>query len=248
MNAIPYDRPEEEWDSYDDEQDTALPGRPRRKVLTWWSAGLFAVILAAVGFYAGVRVEKNQLPSSTTTGFAAAAGAASRAGGASRTGGSGATGTAGSGAGTFARGAGGGAGAGGAGFRGLFGGAGGAGGSATLGTVSNISGNSLTVTGTSGNTVKVTLSSATKVTKNLSVGKKAVRPGDLVVVSGAKSSNGTVSATTVSDTGSSPTAAGGRRLEQLERRWQRILRRQLAVRRRLISIDSRKEQKVETHR
>ena len=76
MNAIPYDRPEEEWDSYEDEQESALPGRPRRKVLSWWSAGLFALILAGVGFYAGVRVEKNQLPSSTSgTGFAAAAGA-----------------------------------------------------------------------------------------------------------------------------------------------------------------------------
>jgi hypothetical protein len=84
---------------------------------------------------------------------------------------------------------------------------GGAGGSATFGTVSNISGDSLFVTDTSGNTVKVTLSSATKVTKNVTVGKKAVRPGDLVAVSGAKASNGTVSATTVSDTGASPAAA-----------------------------------------
>src|SRR5512142_2731093 len=108
MNAIPYDRPEEEWDSYEDEQDAALPGRPRRKLLTWWSAGLFALILCAVGFYAGVRIEKSQLSSSTsTTGLGAAAG----------------TGTA---ARTAA-----GRGGGGAGFRGLLGGAGGGGGSAT---------------------------------------------------------------------------------------------------------------------
>ncbi len=187
MNAIPYDRPEEEWDSFEDEQEAALPGRPRRKVLTWWSAGLFALILAGVGFYAGVRVEKNQLASGASgTGFAAAA----------RTGA----------AGSSARGAGAGA-AGGAGFRGLFGGPGAAGGGSALGTVSSVSGNSLTVTETSGNVVKVTLSSATKVTKNVSVGQKAVRPGDLVVVSGAKGSNGTVSATTVSDTGASPAAA-----------------------------------------
>ena len=49
MNAISYDRPEEEWDAVEDER---LPGRPRRKVLTWWSAGLFALVLGAVGFYA----------------------------------------------------------------------------------------------------------------------------------------------------------------------------------------------------
>ena len=90
----------------------------------------------------------------------------------------------------------------------MFGGAG-AGGNSTFGTVSSISGNSLFVTDTSGNTVKVTLSGATKVTKNVNVGKKAVRPGDLVVVSGAKGSNGTLSATTVSDTGASPAAGAG---------------------------------------
>ena len=68
MNAISYDRPEEEWDGYEDEQDVALPGRPRRRVLTWWSAGLFAVLLGLVGFYVGVRVEKNQLASSSSAG------------------------------------------------------------------------------------------------------------------------------------------------------------------------------------
>ena len=57
--------------------------------------------------------------------------------------------------------------------------------------------------------MKVTLSSATKVTKNVSVGKKAVRPGDTVVVAGAKNSNGTVSATTLSDTGAGAGGAAG---------------------------------------
>ena len=202
MNAIPYDGPEEQWDSYEDEQDLELPGRPRRKVLSWWSAGLFALILCAAGFYGGVRVEKNQLASSSTTSPFAAAAAATGTGatgtgtgatgtrGAARTGATGAssTGARGAGAGTF---------------RGLFGGGGAAGG-ATLGTVSSISGNSLYITETSGNTVKVTLSSATKVTKSVTVGKNAVRPGDLVTVAGAKGTNGTVSATTVNDTGSSP--------------------------------------------
>ncbi len=209
MNAIPYDGPEEEWDSYEDSQDAELPGRPRRKVLGWWSAGLFAVILAAVGFYAGVRVEKNQLSNSTSTSAFSAltAGTGAAAGSGTGSGAAGRAGAAGSGAGASARAAAGG----GAGFRGLFGGAGGAGGTATLGTVSNISKNSLYITETSGNTVKVTLSSATKVTKNVTVGKKAVRPGDLVAVSGAKGSDGTVSATTVSDTGASPAAAASGR-------------------------------------
>jgi hypothetical protein len=161
-----------QWDTY---EDVALPGRPRRTVLTWWSAGLFALILCAVGFYAGVRVEKGQASSTTSARALPTAAAAGRAGA-------------------------------GAGLRGVFGGAG-AGANATFGTVSSISGNSLFVTDTSGNTVKVTLSSATKVTKNVAVGKKAVRPGDLVAVSGAKATNGAVSATTVTDTGASPAAA-----------------------------------------
>lgn len=207
MNAIPYDRPEDEWGPYEDEQDVALPGRPRRKILSWWSAGLFALVLGAVGFYLGVRVEKNQLATSAPTGFAAAAGAGSRAaagGGAAARGGAASRAGAGTraAAGTFA-------GGGGAGFRGLFAGAGGAGAGAAFGTVSDVSGNSLYVAQTSGSTIKVTLSSATKVTKNVTVGKRAVRPGDLVVVAGAKSGDGTVSATTVSDTGTSPAAAAG---------------------------------------
>ncbi len=181
MNAIPYDRPEEEWDSYEDEQELALPGRPRRQWLTWWSAGLFALILCAAGFYAGVRIEKNQLANSSSAG----AGAASRAG----TGRSGA----------------GGLGGGGGGLRARFGGGSGAG--ATLGTVSSISGNALYITETSGNTVNAALSSATKLTKSIAVGKNAVRPGDLVTVSGAKESGGALSATTVNDTGVSPFAA-----------------------------------------
>ena len=98
-------------------------------------------------------------------------------------------------------------------FRGLFGGGAGgfagAGGAGTFGTVSSISGDTLYITEATGNTVKVTLSSATKVTKNVSVGKKAVRPGDTVVVAGAKNSNGTVAATTVSDTGAGAGGATG---------------------------------------
>jgi hypothetical protein len=72
MNAIPYDKPEEEWDSYQDgtegnEQDFALPGRPRRQWFNRKSAALFAVLLGAIGFYAGVRVEKSQVSNSSST-------------------------------------------------------------------------------------------------------------------------------------------------------------------------------------
>src|SRR5580700_9366358 len=81
MNAIPYDRPEEEWDSYQEgNEEFALPGRPRRQWFNRKSAALFAVVLGAIGFYAGVRVEKGQLSNSSSTAgaFAGTGGAAAR--------------------------------------------------------------------------------------------------------------------------------------------------------------------------
>jgi hypothetical protein len=95
-----------------------------------------------------------------------------------------------------------------AGHAGFFGGAGGGGANASIGSVSSIDGNTVYLTDTSGNTVKVKLSSATKVTKSENVSKTAVRPGDTVVIQGAKSSNGTLTATSVSDSGASATRNG----------------------------------------
>jgi hypothetical protein len=210
MNAIPYDRPEEDWDSYaEGTEEPALPGRPRRQWFNKKTAAVFAVLLGAIGFYAGVRVEKSQMSSSSTaTGALASRLAAAGRSGATGTGGATARGGAATSGATGRTGA-----AGGTGLRGLFGGGGGfagAGGAgATLGTVSSINGDTLYITETSGNTVKVTLSSATKVSKNVTVGKDAVRPGDTVVVAGAKDSNGTVSATTLNDTGAGFGGAGG---------------------------------------
>jgi len=88
------------------------------------------------------------------------------------------------------------------------GGAGGGNGNASFGTVSSVNGNTIYLTDSSGNTVKVTLSSAAKVTKSQSVSKSSVRPGDAVLIQGLKSSNGTVAATSVSDTGAGAARAG----------------------------------------
>ena len=95
------------------------------------------------------------------------------------------------------------------GFAGGFaGGARGAGTNASIGTVSSVDGNTIYLTDTSGNTVKVNLSSATTVTKSEAVSKTSVRPGDTVVIQGAKASNGTITATSVSDSGASATRGG----------------------------------------
>jgi hypothetical protein len=187
MSAIPYEPREEEWDH--EEQDTRpLPRRPRRQLFNRRSATLIALIVGVIGFYAGVRVEKGQLSSSSSTGLSLPSSLSSLARGGTTT--RGATGT-----GSASRG----------GFPGLgaFGGGG-----TTIGTVSNINGKTIYISDSSGNTVKVKLSSATKITKSLAVRKKAVRPGDSVVIQGAKNSNGTLSATSVSDSGASTTSSG----------------------------------------
>jgi hypothetical protein len=200
MNSIPYDTPEQDWDRYEADEGEgafALPGRPRRRFWGRGTAALLALLVGAIGFYAGVRVEKGQISSSTAStgsgrGFAGLSGA-------------GAAGAVGGGA----RGAAGAAGAGGsaAGFRALAaGGAGGAG--ASFGTVSSVAGKTVYVTDTSGNTVKVNLSSATKITKSLGVSKSAVRPGDTVIIQGLKSSNGTVDATSLNDSGARSAGSG----------------------------------------
>jgi Domain of unknown function (DUF5666) len=185
MTAMPYQPPEQDWDEYEDEHAAPLPSRPRRRWWTPWTGIVLAVLLGAIGFYVGVRVEKSQLSNSaSTTGLTGATGAAgARAGAASGTRGGGL------GAGLAAR----------------FGG----GGNATFGTVSAVSGGSLYVTDATGNTVKVTFNSATKVTKSVGVSKSAIRPGDTVVIQGLKGSGGEINATSVSDSGARSSSFGG---------------------------------------
>jgi hypothetical protein len=172
---------EEDWYPELDE----LPKRPRRKLLTPPIVSLMLVLFAACGFIGGVLVQKGQ-------GSSGGASASGLSGLASRFGASGATGTSGGGASSF---------------RSLFGG--GAGGGATIGTVSSIKGNTLYVTETSGNTVAVVTTPESKVTKSESVGAGAIHPGDSVVVDGITTSKGTVTASSVTDSGSSSTSGGG---------------------------------------
>jgi hypothetical protein len=141
----------------------------------------------------GVRIEKGQLSSSTSSAATATTGAGA---------------TAGAGAGATAR-----AGAGGFSGAGGFGGGVGAGGNASAGTIASVNGNTIYLTESSGNTVKVKLASSTALTKSLSVSKNSLDPGDTVVVQGAKASNGTITASSISDSGArttgGSTSAGG---------------------------------------
>jgi len=214
VNAIPTHTREEDWDRYDDEAEEELPGRPRRQLLTKWSALLFAVVVGAACFYGGVRVEKNQLAGSAGTsslagtfasrfgagagagaGVGAGAGATAAAGATSNAAATGSSGAAASGA------------SGAGGFAGRFGALFGGGGAGTVGTVSSVDGNTIYVTETSGDTVKVKLSSVTKITKSEPVSKAKVNPGDSVVIAGVPAKNGTVTATTVTDSGDRSTGS-----------------------------------------
>jgi hypothetical protein len=203
-------------DRYDDDQpweeQDALPGRPRRQLLTPLTALLFAVLVGAGAFIAGVQIEKNQLPSSGTRGAAGARFALGGATGGAAGGAAGAAGGARGGAGF----AGAGGGTGGGGFAGAGGGtsggarnggSGAAGAGLTIGQVANVAKSALFVTDTSGNTVKVTLAPGVSVTKQISTSTKAVHPGDTVIVQGATGSDGSIAATSVRD--SAGAGAGG---------------------------------------
>ncbi len=193
MSAIPYEEGREEhWDD-EHEPTLNLPGRRRRQFFNRRSAALIAVITCAAGFYAGIRVEKGQLSSSTGTasGFTPPSLTGSNA--RSSTGGT-TTGTSGSRSNSAS------------GFpAGGFPGAALGGGNVSLGTISNVDGKTIYISDSTGNTVKVKLTSATKITKSLNVSKKSLHPGDSVVIRGLKNKAGTLSAASISDSGATNT-------------------------------------------
>jgi hypothetical protein len=193
MNASsPQQLPAEPYNDHDGGFDEALPVRRRPRYLTPLTALLMALILGGVGFYVGIRVEKSQGSSSGgASAFAGFAGATGAGGSTSKTGSTSRTGFPGSGGGASR-------------FAGGFGGAGGG----TVGSISSVSADTIYVKETNGNTVKVTLSSATKISKSEPVSKKKLYPGEQVVVSGSSASNGTVHATSVTDSGASSTGGG----------------------------------------
>ncbi len=192
MNTFTTPPRDQDVDAYRDDTTEQLPHRPRRRFLTRRSAALGALVTCAVGFCAGIRVEKGQLAGSATSTAAGAGAATGRAG-----------------AGTGAR----------AGLAALFAGGGRAGGTAaggggtagnaSFGTVASVSGETLYVTETSGNTVKVKLSSATRVSKTESVSRGAIHPGDTVVIQGVSGTGGTVTAASVTDSGARSAGAFG---------------------------------------
>src|ERR1700744_2847155 len=79
MNTFTTQQRDEEIDAYPDEPTEQLPRRRRRQFLTRRSAALGALITCAIGFYAGIRVEKGQLSNSSTALGTGAGGGGGRA-------------------------------------------------------------------------------------------------------------------------------------------------------------------------
>jgi hypothetical protein len=175
------ERPEDVLAEPPDARDISaeLAAPPRRK-LPWLTLVLAACVVAAGAFSGGALVEKHQLKGSTTAGrgftFPTTSGSAGATGGRTFGGFGGASGA---GSGT----------------------AGGAAG-VTTGTVKLVDGNTIYVSDAQGNIVKVTTGGSTKVTESKSGKVSDLKAGQSVTVLGSKKSNGDVTATTVTQGGS----------------------------------------------
>ena len=78
----------------------------------------------------------------------------------------------------------------------------------TTGAVTDIVGDTLYVTNSSGSLVAVKVSSSTTVDRNASTTLSGMKPGDTVTVQGTKEKNGSVEATSISDTAKGVTSSG----------------------------------------
>jgi hypothetical protein len=163
----------------DEDDEWAVRGPAKGVRLTLPTAVLVAVVLIAAGFWGGAFAQRHH--ASSATGAGAGGGFAAR----------------------FRSARGGGAGGGGAAS--FFAGGGGAGGatgsSAASGTISVVDRNTLYILTSAGALVKATLGPSTTITRTASTPAVGLRPGDTVDVQGSTSTNGDVSATSVTATG-----------------------------------------------
>lgn len=173
--------PDGDWEEPVEEE---LPPRPRNRLLAPLPLALIAVLIAATGFLGGVLVQKG---SEGSTAVGLPGGLPS----------------------FLSEGAGGGAGSeGSGGLPASFPGSGS--GAAVSGTVSSVNRRTIYVKDSGGATVAVRVEDGSKVSRDSNVGVKKVRPGDSVVVQGAKHGS-TVKASSISATesGVETSAAAG---------------------------------------
>ncbi|MHB8510687.1 MAG: DUF5666 domain-containing protein [Actinomycetota bacterium] len=160
---------EEDTSAYvDPSVPLVAPARFKRR-FNFIQTGLVMLLIASLGFYGGVRLEKAQAANS--------AAASLRSAFQRRFGGAGA-----------------------GGLSSLFGGGGGG---AVSGTVKLVDGKTIYITDPSGNITQVTTTSASSYSKTSKATLKDIKPGDSVSVDGQTGSDGTVTATRVTDNGAS---------------------------------------------
>jgi len=171
-------------DAWTDEDPQELPRRPKRRLVTPWTLGLAAVLVAALGFIGGVQVQKGEQDDGGASGLPAGLRAAMAGGAAGARGGA--------------------AGGGGANAGGTADGAS----APTMGEVASKDGGTLYVTDSSGATVKVKTNGNSKVTRTAKGKVSGVHPGDTVVITGSTNANGTVTATQITATASGVSTGG----------------------------------------
>lgn len=154
--------------------DAELAASPQRRRPPGPTLYLGAGVLAVLGFLGGVQADKSW-GGSKSGGTTALPSFGTRSGGLANFGGSGTR--TGSGTGT---------------------------GSGTVGTVEKIVGNTIYLRTAAGKTIKVTTGGATKVTVSTSGSAKQLKSGSTITVQGSAGSDGSVTATTITQGGGTP--------------------------------------------
>jgi hypothetical protein len=175
-----------------DEPDE-MPTRASRRVVTAWTMVFAALVIAGVGFVAGIQMEKRNAPAAT--GLPAGLAAFANARGGAFTGAGGAAPGAFANRGAGANGAtssGGGATANGASQAPVSNG--------TTGQVKLVDGSNIYLTTSDGSTVKVATTTTSKVTKATPGAVSDLKAGDTITVQGATGTDGTIAATSISQT------------------------------------------------
>lgn len=172
--------PDDDWEPGPDHPPLAS-GHRRQRLVKPLTIALSGLMLATVGFIAGVQVQKGQQDGASATA-AAGPGGGARGG---FPGAGGATGRAGSANGGAAP------------------------QQPTIGSVANKKGGTLYVESADGATIQVKTNAQSKVTRTAASSPRGIYPGDTVVVQGTKNEDGSVVATQITATSATAAASGG---------------------------------------
>src|SRR5262245_24698804 len=160
-------------DDVDDMEE--MPTRASRRIVTAWTMVFAALVIAGAGFVAGIQMEKRHAPAAIAAGFPTGFRAFANGGGGFPTGNAG-NGNAGNGNAASQAPA----------------------SAGTAGKVKLVDGTNVYITTSDGSTVKVTTSPTSKVTKSVDGAVSDLKAGDDVVVQGATGADGTIAATSIS--------------------------------------------------